>query len=88
MPKNKKSQAIHKDMTIEEIVTTYPESYDVLVDLGLHCVGCYASAFESFEEGLMKHGYEEKEIAIIVEELNNNIKPAKKDSKKKTPKKL
>ncbi|MFA4935235.1 MAG: DUF1858 domain-containing protein [Candidatus Methanoperedens sp.] len=47
---------ITKDMTIEKVVTEYPESMMVFMKHGLHCVGCHVSAFESIEDGAMAHG--------------------------------
>ncbi|NJD76462.1 MAG: DUF1858 domain-containing protein [Candidatus Methanoperedens sp.] len=47
---------ITKEMTIEEVVTQYPETMMVFMRHGLHCVGCHVSAFESIEEGAMAHG--------------------------------
>ncbi|VVB94959.1 Uncharacterised protein [uncultured archaeon] len=47
---------ITKEMTIEEVVTQFPETMMVFMRHGLHCVGCHVSAFESIEEGAMAHG--------------------------------
>ncbi len=47
---------ITKEMTIEEVVTQYPETMMVFMRHGLHCVGCHVSAFESIEEGATAHG--------------------------------
>ncbi|MBU4374118.1 MAG: DUF1858 domain-containing protein [Euryarchaeota archaeon] len=58
---------INKEMTIEEVVTQYPETMMVFMRHGLHCVGCHVSAFESIEEGAMAHGIN---VDALVSDLN------------------
>ncbi len=58
---------ITKDMTIESVVTQYPETMMVFMKHGLHCVGCHVSAFESIEEGAMAHGID---VDALVADLN------------------
>ncbi len=62
---------ITKDMNIAELVEKYPEARGVFMDLGLGCVGCVASSFETLEEGLKAHGLN---IDEVLEKLNNSIK--------------
>lgn len=69
-----KKPAISHDMPIDQVVSKYPETYELLLGYGLHCMGCYGSAFETIEEGLMTHGYDDEEIAEIIQELNDFIK--------------
>ena len=47
---------ITRDMTIGEILSTKPEVAPVLMDAGMHCLGCPASQAESIEEACMVHG--------------------------------
>src|SRR3989344_3514915 len=61
---------ITKDMTIGEVVQKYPAVTEVLMDEGVHCVGCGASYYETIAEGLAGHGRTEEEIAKIIEKLN------------------
>ena len=58
---------ITKDMTIEEVVTQYPETMVVFMRHGLHCVGCHVSAFENIEEGASAHGIN---VDALVADLN------------------
>ncbi len=58
---------INKEMTIDEVVTQYPETMMVFMRHGLHCVGCHVSAFESIEEGAMAHGIN---VDALVADLN------------------
>jgi hybrid cluster-associated redox disulfide protein len=66
---------ITKDMTIEDVVTQYPESMMVFMKHGLHCVGCHVSAFESVEDGAKAHGIN---VDALVDDLNKVILSRKK----------
>lgn len=47
---------ITKDMTIGEILQVNPDVVPVLLEAGMHCLGCPASQAESLEEAAMVHG--------------------------------
>ncbi len=47
---------ITKDMTIGEILRTAPEVAPVLLEAGMHCLGCPSAQAESLEEAAMVHG--------------------------------
>ena len=47
---------VNNQTLIGEIVREYPESIDVLLSIGMHCLGCPASQAESLEEACMVHG--------------------------------
>lgn len=68
------TKSIHKEMTIEEIFSTFPEKAQKLAHemtkMGLHCVGCNASTWETLEAGVLSHGYEEKDLVDLIVRLN------------------
>lgn len=47
---------ITKDMTIGEILRTNPDIAPVLMEAGMHCLGCPSAQGESLEEAAMVHG--------------------------------
>ncbi len=47
---------ITKDMTIQEIVSRYPESIPVFERYGLGCILCLGAEFENLEAGASFHG--------------------------------
>ena len=53
---------ITKDMTIGEILRTAPEVAPILMEAGMHCLGCPASQAESLEEAAMVHGIDIDEL--------------------------
>ena len=47
---------IEKDITIGELLEKAPEKADILLEAGMHCLGCPASQAETLEEACMVHG--------------------------------
>lgn len=47
---------ITKDMTIGEILRTNPDIAPVLMEAGMHCLGCPSAQGETLEEAAMVHG--------------------------------
>ena len=53
---------IEKDTKIGDIVEKAPEKVDVLLEAGMHCLGCPASQAETLEEACMVHGIDVEEV--------------------------
>lgn len=58
---------ITKEMNINEILQKYPESVEIFLKHGFHCLGCAAASFENLEDGAKAHGIDADKM---VEELN------------------
>lgn len=65
-----KTPHIRRDMIIGDIVALFPDAAEILLSYGIHCVGCYANAFETLEQGLLGHGYTEEQLEELINELN------------------
>ncbi|HSX39270.1 MAG TPA: DUF1858 domain-containing protein [Candidatus Saccharimonadales bacterium] len=64
---------IRKDMNLAEVVFKYPKLAEVLLDYGLHCVGCAANSFDTIEMGSRVHGMTDEEINDMVVRLNEVV---------------
>ena len=64
---------ITKEMTIGEILRTKPEIAPVLMNAGMHCLGCPSAQGESLEEAAMVHGLD----AQVLEDQINDYLAAK-----------
>ena len=58
---------IEKTITIGELLEKYPDKVDILLESGMHCIGCPASQMETLEEACEVHGIDVEEL---VKELN------------------
>ncbi len=73
-----KVSAITKGMTISDAVFLFPEVIPILLDNGVHCVGCNVSSFETIEQGFKSHGMNDREISEVIAKMNEaaNIEPS------------
>ena len=61
---------VNRKTLIGEIVNQYPETAEVLLGIGMHCLGCPASRGESIEEACEVHGVDCDEL---IEKLNEHL---------------
>ncbi|MBQ9659481.1 MAG: DUF1858 domain-containing protein [Clostridia bacterium] len=59
----------NKDTTIGDLLEVAPEKADMLLEIGMHCLGCPASQMETLEEACDVHGVDVNEL---LEKLNQN----------------
>ena len=65
-----KMAQVTKEMTIGELLNMNPNVAPILMEIGMHCLGCPASRGETVEEACMVHGIDTDEL---LEELNKQI---------------
>ena len=53
---------IEKTTKIGELLEVAPEKADILLESGMHCLGCPASQAETLEEACMVHGIDVEEL--------------------------
>lgn len=60
---------ITKDMTIGEILRTNQDVAPVLMNAGMHCLGCPSAQGETLEEAAMVHGIDINALMADIEAL-------------------
>lgn len=60
--KGKMDMEITKNTKIGELLEMAPEKADILLDVGMHCLGCPASQAETLEEACAVHGINVDEL--------------------------
>ena len=53
---------ISKDMTIGEMLRANPDIAPVLMEVGMHCLGCPSAQGETLEEAALVHGLDADEL--------------------------
>ena len=53
---------ITKDITIGELVMQNPEVAPILMEAGMHCLGCPSAQGETLEEAAMVHGFDVNDL--------------------------
>ena len=59
--------AVTKEMTIGEILRVKPEVAPVLLEMGMHCLGCPGARSETIEQACLVHG---ADCDALVDEIN------------------
>ncbi len=67
MEKQGNQVVITKDMVISEVIQKKPRSLQVLMSIGLGCIGCPSSLMETVEQAAMVHGLDPD---VLIEKLN------------------
>jgi len=62
-----KKESITKDMLIGDVVKSYPQSVEIMLEHGMHCVGCHVATWETLEQGTMSHGID---VDKLVDDIN------------------
>lgn len=61
---------VNRKTLIGEIVNQYPETAEVLLGIGMHCLGCPASQAESLEDDCAVHGVDPESV---IKAINDKI---------------
>ena len=61
---------ITQDMSLVDVIKTFPQTIAVFQEFGLGCLGCAAAQFETLQQGALVHGMD---AAKLVEALNKAI---------------
>lgn len=81
MEKAKIKEYVNINDNIGEVITKYPYLSEVFLDFGLHCVGCFANAFDTIEGASIIHGMTKSDIKNLLNNLNRAIYEYKKFEK-------
>ncbi|MBP5755296.1 MAG: DUF1858 domain-containing protein [Clostridia bacterium] len=63
------NKLVTKDTVIGEIVNEHPEAAEILLGIGMHCLGCPAAQAETLEEACAVHGVDPDVIAKAINEV-------------------
>ncbi len=61
---------VTKDMTINQIIETDRELVRILMEAGMHCVGCPSAQAETLAEAGFVHG---QDVDVIITKMNDYL---------------
>ena len=67
-------QYVTGETLVGEIVSKYPETVEILLSIGMHCLGFPASRAESLQDACAVHGISAEQV---IEAINNKIAESK-----------
>lgn len=59
---------VTKSSIIGDVLDAYPQTAEIFLAMGMHCLGCPASRGESIEEACMVHGEDADELVAKINE--------------------
>ncbi len=62
---------VTKDMTIGQLLATAPMAAPVLMQVGMHCLGCPSAQAETLEEAAMVHGLDADALVEMIQAAVN-----------------
>jgi Ni,Fe-hydrogenase I small subunit len=60
---------IHRGISVEDLITDFPQSIKFMVQEGLPCFVCGEPTWGTFEEMARKKGMTEAEIDLLIEQM-------------------
>lgn len=67
----KMAKKIDKKMSFAQVLKKYPETAEIFMKEGLHCIGCPLAMMESIEQGCLAHGIDADKL---IEKINKKLK--------------
>ncbi|MDR2650094.1 MAG: DUF1858 domain-containing protein [Clostridiales bacterium] len=64
---------ISKDMVIRDILAVDRGVVPILLQTGMHCLGCPSAQMETLEDAGMVHGMDDAEIDGLVDSINEYL---------------
>ncbi len=64
------AKQVTKDMFIGQILQVDKGVIPILMNSGMHCLGCPSSQMESLEEACMVHGMD---VDVLIKEINDYL---------------
>lgn len=74
---------ITRKISFAELMDKHPEVIEILMNKGMHCIGCPMATGEILEQGALMHGLDPDKL---VDEINDKIAKKVRKSKKPTKK--
>lgn len=64
------AQTVNKDIIIGELILIDRGIIPILMNAGMHCIGCPSSQGETLEEACMVHGMD---VDVLIKDINDYL---------------
>lgn len=55
---------------VAELIETYPESAEILMDYGIPCASCHFSSYDTIADSVAEFGIDGEDLKDLLDELN------------------
>ena len=73
MSRQEEDMVVTKETTIGNLLMEFPQAAPILMEIGMHCLGCPSAQFETLEQAAMVHGIE---CDLLLAKINAAYKAA------------
>ncbi|MEK6840633.1 MAG: DUF1858 domain-containing protein [Nanoarchaeota archaeon] len=67
---------------INHLISKHPETIEILMSYGLHCVNCHFSDLDTLGDGAMMHGISDDEVRLMIKDVNKIVSTKNSDNNK------
>ena len=64
---------VTRETNLGDLVKSYPQAGAILLEYGLHCVGCFANTYDTVEMGARVHGMTDEEVDEMIGRVNEAV---------------
>lgn len=58
---------------VYELISTYPDSQEVLIEYGIPCASCHFSSYDTIGDSIAEFGIDEADTSDLLEQLNEIV---------------
>lgn len=73
---------IKRDTNVYELISTYPDTVEILIEYGIPCASCHFSSYDTLQDSFVEFGLDEEDIADLLTELNEIVEESDKNKQK------
>ena len=63
-------QKITVDTNVYELISTYPDTVEILIEYGIPCASCHFSSYDTIQDSIVEFGLDEEDVADLMTEIN------------------
>ena len=67
---------ISVETNVYELITTYPDTVQILIEYGIPCASCHFSSYDTIQDSVVEFGLDDEDVADLLTELNEIVEEA------------
>lgn len=72
----KEEKKITVDTNVYELISTYPDTVEILIEYGIPCASCHFSSYDTLQDSINEFGLDEEDVTDLLFEINEIVREA------------